>query len=85
MTRPTLNFGQAEYDSRLSKTRVAMQALGLDLMIVSDPSNMHWLTGYDGWSFYVHQCVVVPLDGPPIWFGRSQDAPLASWPHVASA
>ena len=74
MTRPTLNFGQAEYDSRLSKTRVAMQALGLDLLIVSDPSNMHWLTGYDGWSFYVHQCVVVPLDGPPIWFGRSQDA-----------
>ena len=33
---------------------------GIELLIVSDPSNMHWLTGYDGWSFYVHQGVLVP-------------------------
>jgi Xaa-Pro aminopeptidase len=32
-----------------------MEAKGVDLLIVSDPSNMAWLTGYDGWSFYVHQ------------------------------
>ncbi len=37
-----------------------MEAKGIDLLIVSDPSNMAWLTGYDGWSFYVHQCVLVP-------------------------
>ena len=43
-------------------------------MIVSDPSNMAWLTGYDGWSFYVHQCVLLGLEGDPVWFGRSQDA-----------
>ena len=43
-------------------------------LIVSDPSNMHWLTGYDGWSFYVHQAVVVPPTGNPIWYGRGQDA-----------
>ena len=35
---------------------------------------MAWLTGYDGWSFYVHQCVVVPPTGEPVWFGRGQDA-----------
>jgi ectoine hydrolase len=35
---------------------------------------MHWLTGYDGWSFYVHQAVIVPPDGDPIWYGRGQDA-----------
>ena len=56
------------------KTRVAMQERGLDLLIVTDPSNMNWLTGYDGWSFYVHQCVVLGLDGEPIWYGRGQDA-----------
>ena len=38
------------------------------------PSNMHWLTGYDGWSFYVHQAVLVPPDGEPVWYGRGQDA-----------
>jgi ectoine hydrolase len=43
-------------------------------LLVTDPSNMAWLTGYDGWSFYVHQCVLLPLDGAPLWYGRQQDA-----------
>ena len=51
-----------------------MEAKGVDLLIVTDPSNMNWLTGYDGWSFYVHQCVVVPPHGEPIWYGRGMDA-----------
>lgn len=51
-----------------------MDARGLELLIVSDPSNMAWLTGYDGWSFYVHQCVLLGLDGDPVWYGRGQDA-----------
>ena len=36
-----------------------MDDRGLELLVVSDPSNMAWLTGYDGWSFYVHQCVLL--------------------------
>lgn len=35
---------------------------------------MNWLTGYDGWSFYVHQAVIVALDGEPLWWGRPMDA-----------
>jgi ectoine hydrolase len=73
MIKPTLYFSLAEYQERLGKTRVAMQQQGIELLIVSDPSNMNWLTGYDGWSFYVHQCVLVGLDGDPVWFGRGQD------------
>ena len=46
----------------------------LDLLIVYDPSNMCWLTGYDGWSFYVHQCVVISAEGTLFWFGRGIDA-----------
>ncbi|WP_332699398.1 aminopeptidase P family N-terminal domain-containing protein, partial [Bosea sp. (in: a-proteobacteria)] len=70
----TLNFTREEYAERLAKTRAAMERAGVELMIVTDPSNMHWLTGYDGWSFYVHQCVLVPPTGEPIWYGRKQDA-----------
>src|SRR3546814_4827144 len=51
-----------------------MEKAGVDLLIVTDPSNMAWLTGYDGWSFYVHQCVLVLPDEDPIWYGRGQDA-----------
>jgi len=65
MTTPTLHFDRAEYDARIAKTRVAMAAGGIELLLVSDPSNMAWLTGYDGWSFYVHQGVLLAHDGAP--------------------
>ncbi|MBV9786031.1 MAG: ectoine hydrolase DoeA [Acidisphaera sp.] len=74
MTSSDLPFGRQEYAQRLAKTRRAMEKAGIELLLVSDPSNMAWLTGYDGWSFYVHQCVLVPPDGEPIWYGRGQDA-----------
>ncbi|MEO8242544.1 MAG: M24 family metallopeptidase [bacterium] len=67
-------FGAAEYARRIAKTRKAMQAAGIDVLFATDPSNQAWLTGYDGWSFYVHQGVILPLDGDPVWWGRSQDA-----------
>ncbi len=69
-----LPFSREEYASRIARVRQAMAARGIELLIVSDPSNMAWLTGYDGWSFYVHQCVLLALDGDPVWFGRGQDA-----------
>ncbi|WP_323776793.1 ectoine hydrolase DoeA [Leisingera sp.] len=74
MANPKLYFSRAEYQERLDKTRTEMVRRGLDLLIVTDPSNMNWLTGYDGWSFYVHQCVIIGLEGEPIWYGRGQDA-----------
>ena len=74
MQTPDLHFSQVEYDNRLAKTRTAMSRDHIDLLIVSDPSNMAWLTGYDGWSFYVHQCVLIAHEGEPIWFGRGQDS-----------
>lgn len=69
-----LRFTREEYAERIAKTRAAMEAQGIELLIVTDPSNMAWLTGYDGWSFYVHQCVLLAGDGDPIWYGRGQDA-----------
>ncbi len=65
---PKLPFSRAEYDARLTKTRNEMARRGLDALFVTDPSNMGWLTGYDGWSFYVHQGVLLTLEGEPIWW-----------------
>ncbi len=74
MSARDLPFSRAEYARRLAKTRAAMDAAGLDLLFVEDPSNMAWLTGYDGWSFYVHQGVLVFGDRDPLWWGRGMDA-----------
>ena len=74
MSGVRLNFSREEYDSRIAKVRAAMERDEIELLIVTDPSNMAWLTGYDGWSFYVHQCVLLGGDGDPLWYGRGQDA-----------
>ncbi len=74
MTEPNLKFSRDEFAQRLAKARKSMEKKGIDVLICSDPSNMAWLTGYDGWSFYVHQAVIIPPVGEPIWYGRGQDA-----------
>ncbi|WP_169569322.1 M24 family metallopeptidase [Sneathiella limimaris] len=72
-----IRFSSEEYTARKTKTLHAMQKQGIDVLIVTDPSNMAWLTGYDGWSFYVHQCVILTEDGEVYWYGRGIDAPGA--------
>ena len=70
-----MNFTSQEYSERLTNVKKKMSEKGLDLIILSDPSNMNYLTGYDGWSFYVPQGVIVVIDKEePIWFGRKQDS-----------
>jgi len=68
-----LPFSPLEYDRRLKLVRDEMSKRGLDALFVTDPSNQAWLTGYDGWSFYVHQGVIILPDADPIWWGRNQD------------
>ena len=69
-----LPFTRDEYASRLTRVRAAMDERGIDVLVAADPSNMSWLTGYDGWSFYTPQAVVVTHDADPVWWGRMMDA-----------
>ena len=70
-----MNFTTHEYSLRLKNVKKKMSDIGVDILILSDPSNMNYLTGYDGWSFYVPQGVIVSLDKEePMWFGRKQDS-----------
>ncbi|MDG1431276.1 MAG: M24 family metallopeptidase [Paracoccaceae bacterium] len=66
-------FSQLEYDRRIAKTRTAMSVAGIEVLFITDPSNQAWITGYDGWSFYVHQGVILGLESEPVWWGRMMD------------
>ena len=81
--RKKLIFSEEEFQRRVRKTKERMDKSGMEMLLVTDPANMNYLTGYDGWSFYVHQGVIVSLDAPyPFWFGREQDsngARITSW------
>ncbi len=71
-------FPPEEFSRRVADAKKRMETAGFDLIICQDPANMNWLTGFDGWSFYVPQCVLVHLgEQSPIWFGRAQDAKSA--------
>ena len=72
-----LHFSRQEYIERLNRVRAGMAANGIELLLVSDPANQNWLTGHEGWSFYVPQIVAVSLNEDPLWLGRAMDAPGA--------
>lgn len=74
MSEPIVHFSEHELATRVAATREAMDKAEIDVLVVHDPSNMAWLTGYDGWSFYTPQCVIVGPDDSPLWFGRGMDA-----------
>lgn len=68
-------FSDDEYERRIERAKSRARKRDLDAVVVSDPANMNYLTGYDGWSFYVHQAVVLPVDDRgPVWVGREMDA-----------
>ncbi|MFA5514522.1 MAG: Xaa-Pro peptidase family protein [Sphaerochaetaceae bacterium] len=70
-----LPFTKEEYKRRVDLVKEKMDHRGIELMMIMDPSHMSYLTGYDGWSFYVHQGVIIDLKDPElIWFGRMQDS-----------
>ncbi|MCF8049606.1 MAG: M24 family metallopeptidase [Desulfobacterales bacterium] len=68
-------FTLEEYKARIHAVKKRMEASEIEVLVASDPANMNYLTGYDGWSFYVPQCVVLAADSEePVWIGRKMDA-----------
>lgn len=72
-------FTKAEYADRLARVRAEMESRGLDALIIGDPDNINWLTGYDAWSFYTPQMMLVDLHDGPFWIGRMMDAGAAKF------
>jgi ectoine hydrolase len=69
----------AEYADRLLRVREAMAQHAFGALVVCDPANLFYLTGYNAWSFYTPQCLLVGADGPPHLFARAQDAAGAAY------
>src|SRR5699024_2246360 len=77
MTRPTEMASRAsdsEFAKRLAHVRASMSSRSISALVVTDPANLYYLTGYNAWSFYTPQCLVVPADGDIRLLTRSMDA-----------
>jgi ectoine hydrolase len=80
MSRPP--FSRDEYAHRLHRVLALMQRESVDLLVLTDPCNIVWISGYDAWSFYVPQALVIsPQLHEPLWIGREMDA--AALPHTS--
>ena len=67
-------FTDAEFAARLGRVQTVMAERSLAALVVADPANLYYLTGYNAWSFYTPQCLVVPATGLPHLFARAMDA-----------
>ncbi|MEO0399526.1 MAG: Xaa-Pro peptidase family protein [Pseudomonadota bacterium] len=75
---PRHAFEKAEYERRLEKIRAEMAHRGIDVLCLTAPENIFYVTGYDGWSYYTHQMAVIHVNGSePLWVGRGIDVPCA--------
>ena len=81
-----MNFSKEEYKARLKKVQSLMQEKGIELLISSDTANMNYLTGYDAWSFYYAQAVIVHVnaDEPLCWVRKQDSAQDRSRPQCSS-
>lgn len=68
-------FSAAELERRVKETHRRMQKVGLDALWVTSPPNINYLSGYDAWSFYVHQGLLLAPEWSlePAWLGRAID------------
>jgi ectoine hydrolase len=68
-------FSKKEYLDRVKKVKLKMSKNNIDVLLVASPANQFYLTGYDGWSFYTPQMVLISLSEKyPYWIGRKMDA-----------
>lgn len=68
-----------EYADRLRRVRLKMAERSLGALVISDPANLFYLTGYDAWSFYTPQCLLLPAEAEPHLFARAMDAAGAAF------
>jgi Xaa-Pro dipeptidase len=64
-------FSPSEYEGRLASVRRAMAGQDVDLLLVSTPENICYLTGLHDWGFFAPVMLVVPAEGEPVVVTRA--------------
>ena len=72
-TREDMTFPMEEYERRMDELRHRMEARQLDAVVITDPSNLMYLTDYQttGYSFF--QALVVPLEADAFMVTRAME------------
>lgn len=77
-----LHFTIDEYRRRLQQTQERMERLGLPALLLHQPENIAWLSGFWHDGFFAYHALVVPAAGDPVLVERDMENPVAeemSW------
>lgn len=67
------DFPESEYRQRLEAVRTGMAEHDLDMILVSTPENIFYLTGLDHWGYFAPHILVVPAEGEMTLITRSME------------
>ena len=63
-------FPKEELESRVGGVRASMMENGIDIMIVTGPENIFYLTGQQTPGYYTYQALLLPVDADPVFIVR---------------
>lgn len=63
-------FPAEEFEGRVAKARRALEENGIDVLIVTGPENIFYLTGQQTPGYYTYQALLLPVDGEPLFIVR---------------
>ncbi len=69
----TLHFTALEFADRQASARAALQASGLDALLMFAPESHYWMCGYDTFGFAMFQCMVLTARGDLHLLTRTPD------------
>lgn len=65
-----LNFPVEEYRRRVEAVRKRMARRNIQIVVITDPENLFYLTGHQTTGYSYFQALVVPLEGEPLFICR---------------
>ena len=77
-----LPFTMEEYQQRMANVKAEMDKAGLDVLLVTTPTNLNYLTGFYSFSIDGYACLILPRDGNPamhVSFFEIGPTILCSW------
>jgi ectoine hydrolase len=70
-----MSFDSSEYRRRRARAAAAARDGGFEALLIADPANIYYLTGYNAWSFYMPQFLLLAADDDAtVFVAREMDA-----------
>lgn len=73
-----LPFSREEYETRVNNVRKEMMKKNIDVLLVREPINLYYLTGYNTIGFSNYTILFLPLEGAPCMLVRSMEKMVAT-------